>query len=181
MDKDEKEERKRLCREFIEYWYSKIGVLSLLVSEKKQKKAISRYRKLITTPEAKYPKVDEIQAEFVRYNLTDFIKTVVAYEKDNPGHMDVLIYRGRLETLCNYPQVMRDTYDARNPPLDGDGKPMMNLDQFYAFTLKEKQANKTSHTDYSDGQVEMDPIDGKRFKNAYKKYVKEWKEKWQSK
>ena len=172
-----KEERKVIIRDFLKLWESLADVLSLLVPKKKQLAAISRFRKLTTQPELYWPNLEEIQSEFARYDLRRFAQTVIQYRDTNPEHLDVQNDRGRLEYLCTFPKRMYDTYDNRHPKLDKDGKPMMDMHQFRGYTLKERQRNKTSHTEYSDAQVEMPPIDSKQFKNMYKKYEKEWKEK----
>ena len=168
---------KKAIRDELKVWESLVDVLSLLVPKKTQLAAISRFRKLTTQPELYWPNYEEMYSELVRYPWRRIAGTVIEHRDTNPEHLDVQNDRGRLEYLCTFPKRMYDTYDNRHPKLDKDGKPMMDMHQFRGYTLKERQRNKTSHTEYSDAQVEIPPIDSKQFKNMYKKYEKEWKEK----
>jgi hypothetical protein len=52
----------------------KLDVFSKFIDRKLIKKAVGRYRKLITTPEARFPKLDEIIAEFARHNFNEYAK-----------------------------------------------------------------------------------------------------------
>jgi len=167
------------CRTFLTDWYSKMELLSLLVPVKAQKKAIGRYRKLLTQPEKHFPIAEEMRSEFVRYDLKKFAMTVLEYKDDNPGHMDIGVCRGRLELLCRWFKIMKDTYEQRNPKLDKDGRPMMNIHEWRGARLKDKQMNKTDSSGQPTTsdlvQVELEPH--KALLRLHKRYEKEWKEK----
>ena len=167
----DKNSRKAITRGFLILWETNTDNLSLYVPKKKQLEAISRFRKLITQPELYFPSLGEIQNEFVRYDLKTFVKTVIEHKDDNPGHMDVQIYRGRLEDLCGWVQRMRDTYDDRNPKLDKDGKTMMSFEEWKADRLKQKHAAIPEGFTLEQAELESE----KMLKKMYKTYVKEWK------
>ena len=169
----DKNSRKAITRAFLMLWESYADVLSLYVPKKKQLEAISRFRKIITQPELYFPSLEEIQSEFARYDLKTFVKTVIEHKDDNPGHMDVLGYRGRLEDLCGWVQNMRDSYDDRNPKLDKDGKPMMNFLMWRGDRLKQKHAAIPDGFTFAQAELESE----KMLKKMYKTYVKEWKKK----
>lgn len=165
-------------RDNLDYLQANIEVVSRYIPKPFIRKHISLWRECVTVQKKHYPKAPTLFTEMERLDLKKVVTMALTYETT---HSDLHSIIRRLEDLLKFPQTYFDNYDDMFPPVDGDGKRMMAIREYWDFTLKEKQTNNPTTTLYSEGQVEMDPIDSKRFQNAYKKYVKEWKDKWQSK
>jgi hypothetical protein len=74
-----------------------------------------------------------------------------------------------------WPKWFNESYDDIYPPLDKEGKPMMNYDQWYDEQLKEH--NRITADDRDSSEMEIGRKGSKKSKTAYKRYVKEWKKK----
>ena len=153
-----------------------------VIPEKETEAFISTCRSIISNPQLnkwkKWPNTEAIDIELERNEpfIKTWLKTIIERDAD-PLNQDIVNLQKQIRTLYAWPSVYHESYDKIHPPRDEDGQPMMDKQQFWSHTLKERTKNKTSHSEYSDGQIEMPGIESKEFARMYKKYVKEWKKK----
>jgi len=171
-EQDEKDPRILHIRKDLKNIEAKIPILKDYIPEKDIRGCITVWRSLLSNPQVakhkKHPEIDKSYAEWMRHNIPRFLEYIEYHPLQSTSEI------GRLKTLLEFPERYHDHWDDINPQLDKEGNPMMNIQQFWDFSLKEAQRTKNTDSDYV--QTEMDPIDGKMFKNRYKKYMKEWKE-----
>lgn len=165
----EKDDMKKYIRDGCSYIWDKMDIFSKHIPKKVLVDGISLTRKILSNPsfQAKYPKVEEIYDEWIRHNLERYAELAEFQPLQCASEM------GRLKALVEFPKRYHDNYDDMFPKLDENGKPMMSEHQFFDFRLKEEQA-KVSDLDYEQAYIDRE---SKKFKNEYKKYVKEWKAK----
>ena len=155
----------------LEYLQSKIEVLDPFIPKKTLRSGISRIRKLITTPEARYPKRPEMYQQFLNVDFQKVAQLVEFTPQYATIEVKQLVY------FLNYPRFYNETFDERNPPLDDEGNPMMNFEQWCGYRLKQLQ-KETQHLEYEQAHVDKG---AKKTRTLYKNYCKEWKKKWLSK
>ncbi|MHA2380758.1 MAG: hypothetical protein ACXADS_15920 [Candidatus Thorarchaeota archaeon] len=155
-------------RNELAYIIEKLDPFSKFIDRRLIKRAVGRYRKLITTPEARYPKLNDIIEEFANHDLRLYAQ-LAEYEPDYAKEA-----MARLEHLLKWPQFVNENWDDIHPPLDDEGRPMMNEDEYFAFELREGQKKTDPDNPFDTFNVERD----KNFERRYKRYVKEWRKRW---
>lgn len=157
---------KKEVRDFCAYIILYLDVLAPYLDRKFIKKAVSRIRKLTTTPEAKYPKLEEIIVEIRKIDIKETVKLA----KFEPLYAKEAI--AVLKHVLEYPKFYNDNYDDIHPKLDKEGRPMMNFDQYRGFRLNEVQNDQNSNDPFVTAELSW-----KQTEKEYKKYVKEWRKK----
>lgn len=153
-----------------------IKALGQFLPEKMIRDAISEWRLCVTTARKHYPKAPVLFAEMERFDLNALLSIIITHP---PSHQDLKDYIVRFHDLLLFPKTYFDNYDDMFPKLDDEGKPMMRELEYRDFLLAEAHREAETYPEHiiNDEQPYVD-MAGKKFKKAYKKYVEEWKEKY---
>lgn len=174
VDTEYKQHQIDTLRSDLDLLQTNIPQLEAFMSKKFIRKHLTLWRDCVTVQKKHYPKAPTLFTEMSRFDINALFAMIITHD---PSHMDLIDYIERFKDLLEYPQTYFDNYDDMFPPLDDEGKPMMRELEYRDFLLAERHRE---HRDVVGGLQGVDEqpnvnMAGKRFKNAYKKYVKEWK------
>lgn len=176
-DEEQKDMHINTLRTKLDFIQMNIDRFALFVPIAYIRKYLTLWRECITIAKKHYPKAPTLSTEMNRFDLEAFLAMIITHPS---SHQDLKDYIQRFKALLEFPQRYFENYDDMFPPVDNEGKQMLNEIGYRDFLLAEAHSEHRDIVGEPQGVDDQPNVDmeAKKFKKDYKKYIQEWKEKY---